>query len=1355
MLQKIARFFGADANERALKSFVEKLEKINRLEAQYEALSDEALRGLTDDFRRRLAQACEGLEDEKERQRVEQETLDALLPEAFAAVREASKRTLGMRHYDVQMIGGMALHSGKIAEMRTGEGKTLVATLPLYLNALTGRGVHLVTVNDYLARRDARWMSPIYHALGMQVGVLQMAGRTENGKKAFLVDPTRISSFEDQHNLRLVDRAEAYAADITYGTNSEYGFDYLRDNLVMRIEERVQRGHFYAIVDEVDNILIDEARTPLIISGPAADDAEWYVRMAQVVKQLRPEDYEVSEKDHQVTLTEVGEAHVEDLLGVELRDPERPEDITPEQARILGYLEQALRAQHLYRKNKEYIVQAGRVVIVDEFTGRLMPGRRWSEGLHQAVEAKEGVRVEPDNVTYATITLQNYFRMYQKLAGMTGTAATEAEEFGKIYKLDVLPIPTNLEFRVSRSDSELVAVDSRDEQGYKVTYYARRDDPQKRPLFWKRKDYPDLVYRTEEAKQRAITTEIVRLNAMGRPQLVGTTSVEHSERLSSRMSAELVRRLMQTLLIRQAWLKKHDRAAAEVAIPELALLNQPLEKLNVADLRPLARQAELASLNPEEETNMQMLLELLQLDAVYAPRLIKILQGGVQHQVLNARKHDEEALIILRAGAYGAVTIATNMAGRGVDIKLGGALPDEVHRDVNRVLRRNGIDPYGMTDEERYQALQQVSADAYGIYAEAVQAFLQHIQQMRQVRALGGLHVIGSERHEARRIDNQLRGRAARQGDPGSSRFYLSLEDDLMRLFGGAQVEALMKRLKIDESMPIESGIVGRVVEQSQHSVEGRNFDIRKHTLEYDDVLNMQRKRIFAQRDRVFTKEDLFEDVAEMLRAELQTRVAQEAKAEEGPWRLLAYLEEIQPPIQTQGVFYPTYTQRLLMQELRAALPERPEPADLYQAFLQLTERVLHAEREHVLRTVQDLLERAEESFDAQLAERLEMLDTFREGLKERAEAEEGPLRPQALLEELSGLVRTPLRLSPEQLRALPEGGAVALDAVRQQVQANLLGVALTRLSGTLLRRISDLDLRPSQLQNLEWADVADTVLRVVEAFYDRRAEQLLGKDGQIAHDLDPLFERLGNAVLDERNWMALLGVAAQGTQMDFDRRTHRRTWRRVARLNYVYLTAQLIGRREEQDLTREIIEHLEQAVQMQRRVWGILEWGRLTQNDVTLGQMEGSLLRQLAEQWGEETLQAHLGDRLNELPEGPRRDMILALGRRLQNEAHRELLLRVISQAWIDYLTQMEALRVQIGMESYAQRDPLVAYKSRASELFNDLLKEIRSGVVAAMMTYRPSRAAAASVERDLAAQDERPAPASPDRSTKKRKRH
>lgn len=1354
MLQKIARFFGADANERALKQFIGLLDKINRLEATYEALSDEELRQLTDTFRQRVQQACAGLEDAKERRLAERAALDELLPEAFAAVREASKRTLGMRHYDVQMIGGMALHSGKIAEMRTGEGKTLVATLPLYLNALTGRGAHLVTVNDYLARRDARWMSPIYHALGMRVGVLQMAARTENGKKGFLVDPTRVSSFEDQHNLRLVDRAEAYAADITYGTNSEYGFDYLRDNLVMHLEERVQRGHAYAIVDEVDNILIDEARTPLIISGPAADEAEWYVKMAQIVRQLHPEDYEVSEKDHQVTLTEVGQSRVEELLGVELGDPERPEDIAPEQARILGYLEKALQAQHLYRKNKEYIVQAGRVVIVDEFTGRLMPGRRWSEGLHQAVEAKEGVRVEPENVTYATITLQNYFRMYDKLAGMTGTAATEAEEFGKIYNLDVLPIPTNLEFRVSRTGADLLAVEMRDEQGYKVTYYTRRDDAQKTPLFWKRKDYPDLVYRTEEAKQRAITTEVVRLNAMGRPQLVGTTSVEHSERLSSRMSAELVRRLMQTLLIRQAWLKKNNRTLTEVAIPELALLNQPLEKLNVADLRPLAKQADLASLNPEEETNVQTLLEVLQLEALYRPRLMKILQAGVQHQVLNARKHDEEALIILRAGAYGAVTIATNMAGRGVDIKLGGALSDDVHRDVNRVLKRNGIEPYGMTDEERYQALQRVSAENYGIYAEAVTAFLQHIQEMRQVRTLGGLHVIGSERHEARRIDNQLRGRAARQGDPGSSRFYLSLEDDLMRLFGGGQVEGLMKRLNIDESMPIESGIVGRVVEQSQHSVEGRNFDIRKHTLEYDDVLNMQRKRIFAQRDRVFSKEDLFDDVDEMLHAELQTRVVQQAKAEEVPWRLLSYLEEVQPPIQTQGLFYPSYLQRLLMNDLRTALPQGADPADLRQAFLTLVENAFHAERDHVLRVVQELLNRAEETFDAQLAERMDALDTFAEGLKDRQEEQ---VRPQALLEELSGLVRTPLRLAPEQLRLLPEGGKPALEAVRQQVRAALLGLALTRLSGTLQRRISDLDLRPTQLQNLDWADVADTVMRVVEGFYDNRAAQLLGSTGQIARDLDPLFERLGPAVMDERNWMALLGVAAQGTQMAFDQRTHRRTWRRVSRLSYVYLAAQLLERTDEKALSAEVISHVERAVEAQRLVWGLFEWGRLTQNEATLGQLEDGLRRTLADSWGDELLQQRLGERLAALPGEARGDVARVLGRRLQNEAYRELLLRVISQAWIDYLTQMEALRVQIGMESYAQRDPLVAYKSRASELFNDLLNEIRSGVVTALFTYRPTRAAAASIEGEEAvpAAVAMDAVQSSERNAKKRKRH
>ena len=477
MFKNLMKFLGGDPNKKELDRLAEEAEKIAVLEPQYEALSNADLRVKTEEFKQRLAEG---------------ETLDDLLVEAFALVREASKRTIGLRHYDIQMIGGMTLHQGKIAEMRTGEGKTLVGTLPVYLNALTGKGVHVVTVNDYLARRDARWMAPIYNLLGLSVGVLQMS-RQAGESIAFLVDLQKESSQEDQHQLRMVPRHEAYMADIVYGTNSEFGFDYLRDNLTMRLEDRVQRGHFYAIIDEVDNILIDEARTPLIISGPAQDESEWYVRTAQVVRQLNPEDYEVEEKDRTATLTEVGEAHVEQLMEMALRDPERPEDITPEQARVLGYLEQGLRAQFLYRRNKDYLVQGGKVIIIDEFTGRLMPGRRWSEGLHQAVEAKEGVKVEPENVTYATITIQNYFRMYEKLAGMTGTAETEAEELYKIYKIDVLPIPSNLEFVANQPTTDLVALDAKDEEGYKYVYYTDKNDTQKHPLFWKRKDYPDQV----------------------------------------------------------------------------------------------------------------------------------------------------------------------------------------------------------------------------------------------------------------------------------------------------------------------------------------------------------------------------------------------------------------------------------------------------------------------------------------------------------------------------------------------------------------------------------------------------------------------------------------------------------------------------------------------------------------------------------------------------------------------------------------------------------------------------------------------------------------------------------------------
>jgi len=472
MFKNIAKAISGDPIQKMLDQYREMVDEINALEPGLQALSDETLKAKTGEFKERLQQG---------------ETVDDLLVEAYAVVREVAIRTVGLRHFDVQLVGGIVLHQGQIAEMKTGEGKTLVATMPIYLNALGEQGVHLVTVNDYLARRDARWMGPVFHFLGLSVGILQEASRTEHGRKAFLYDPDLESVQEDVHQLRLVDRKEAYSADVTYGTNNEFGFDYLRDNMARTLEARSQRGHYFAILDEVDNILIDEARTPLIISGPSHDDPGLYVQMAQVVKQLNAEDFEANEKDRTVALSEIGENHVEQLLKTPIRDPDRPEDITPEQARLLGHLEQALRAEHLFKRNKDYVVQAGRVIIVDEFTGRMMAGRRWSDGLHQAVEAKEGVRVRQENVTYATVTLQNYFRMYEKLAGMTGTAVTEAEEFSKIYDVDVLPLPTNLEFIVMQPGTDLEEIAYSD-NGSNFVYYTRVDDQDQDPVFWRRKD---------------------------------------------------------------------------------------------------------------------------------------------------------------------------------------------------------------------------------------------------------------------------------------------------------------------------------------------------------------------------------------------------------------------------------------------------------------------------------------------------------------------------------------------------------------------------------------------------------------------------------------------------------------------------------------------------------------------------------------------------------------------------------------------------------------------------------------------------------------------------------------------------
>ncbi|HEV7396469.1 MAG TPA: preprotein translocase subunit SecA [Pyrinomonadaceae bacterium] len=684
----LTKVFGS-SNQRYLKSVNHVVQEVNDLEPDVKRLSDDELRARTAVFKQRVQDAVKDAGSKEERKRLEQEILDELLPEAFATVREASVRTTGMRHFDVQLIGGLVLHKGKISEMRTGEGKTLVATLPAYLNALTGRGVHIVTVNDYLASRDAEWMGQIHRFLGLEVGCIQ----------------NDMDDFE---------RQTAYAADITYGTNNEFGFDYLRDNMKFDLTTCVQRDYYHAIVDEVDSILIDEARTPLIISGPSDEATDKYYKADAIIPQLKrgeetPEgqktgEYIVDEKAHTAVLTEDGVDKAEKLLGVgNLYDPSNME--------LLHCVEQALKAHTLYRLDHQYVVQDGEVIIVDDFTGRLMKGRRWSDGLHQAVEAKEGVKIEKENQTLATITLQNYFRLYEKLSGMTGTAETEAAEFHSTYKLDVVAIPTNM------------------------------------PMV--RTDFSDVIYRTLPEKWDAVVEEIKECYEKGQPVLVGTVSVENSELIARRLVRE-----------------------------------------------------------------------------------------SVPHNVLNAKYHEREAEIVAQAGRKSAVTIATNMAGRGTDILLGGN-PDFMAREF---LKGDEVDPDEATEEQWS-----------GAYAQAKRIVE---DEHKEVVELGGLHILGTERHESRRIDNQLRGRAGRQGDPGTSRFFLSLEDDLMRIFAGDKVKALMQRLGMEKGVAIESRMVSKRIESAQKSVEGRNFESRKHLLEYDDVMNKQRETIYGLRRQLMEQPD-------------------------------------------------------------------------------------------------------------------------------------------------------------------------------------------------------------------------------------------------------------------------------------------------------------------------------------------------------------------------------------------------------------------------------------------------------------------------------------------------------------------
>jgi preprotein translocase subunit SecA len=1301
MLKNFVKIFGGDPNKKTIEQFRAIAQHINSLEPQFEALSDEALRAKTDEFRARIAESVgnvDGLE-EKEQFRAYQDALEEILPEAFAIVREASKRTIGLRHFDVQMIGGIALHRGSIAEMRTGEGKTLVATLPIYLNALLGRGIHLVTVNDYLARRDARWMAPIYHMLGLSVGVLQMAAVTENGKKAFIVDFERESPHEDQRHLRMVERTEAYTADVTYGTNAEFGFDYLRDNMTMRLSDRVQRGHHYAIVDEVDNVLIDEARTPLIISGPASGDLQWYGKMAQVVKQLRPEDYELNEKDRNVSITEVGLARVEQLLGMPLMDPDRPEDVTPEQARLRGHLEQALRAQFVFHRNKDYLVQGGKVVIVDEFTGRLMPGRRWSDGLHQAVEAKEGAKIEPENVTYATITLQNYFRMYQKLAGMTGTALTEAEEFSKIYNLEVVPVPANLEYQAFGNNALLTEVKAKDDDGYSYAYFVKREDKEQTPLFYRRKDYPDIIYKTFEAKLRAIVMEIVREHVRGRPLLVGTTSVESSELLSNRLKAEPLRRLMQITLVRRVWMQANNREEDGRLIPELQPFNEPLEKVTPDSLRKFIQPFGITNINPEDPSNLPVVLEILRLEESDINRLKSVLHGGVPHQVLNARKHTEESQIIAGAGAFGAVTIATNMAGRGVDIKLGGELAEEAIAAVNRVLGKAGYEnPFDMTQEERREALKKVDPSNYGIYDAEVKLFLQYFEDMERVKELGGLHVVGSERHEARRIDNQLRGRAARQGDPGSSRFYLSLQDDLMRLQGGSQVSNLMERLRVDDSLPLEVRLVGNIIEQSQHRIEGANFDVRKHLLEYDDVLNKQRAQIYGQRDRIFLKEDLSDNINEMLEEEVKQRVETGLGDEEGPWKLIAWLEQVQPPFMSGERLFPSFGLSLLLKELN-------QSSDLRQSTLDLITHAIDAENAHHLRAIENLIDATEENFQTQLSSREDNLDAYFEGLRDVDDAERP--RPQKMLEDINGLLGMQLRLNGDQLRRLGDDPEDVKDDIRNLVSANLTVLYASRVISAVQNRFGEALAEKFEISN--WEDAADKITEAAENALKRRHERLVGENGQIRNDINNLMPREVN----DTSKLQLLLSLSQGARTDFDQKTHRQIKRVFSRFSYVFLIAQLLEGQQEDQVIEDVLTHLEEAEEALRYAWGQREYARLSANAQRLADF--GVAAKMA--FGEE----RLNETVASLGESDREALVESIGKYALNEVHRQLLLSATTELWVDYLTRIEALRVSIGLEAYAQRDPLVQYKAKASEMFAQLVEDIRGLVISRVFAYQP----------------------------------
>ena len=832
-------------------------------------------------------------------------------------------------------------------------------------------------------------------------------------------------------------------------------------------------------------------------------------------------------------------------------------------------------------------------------------------------------------------------------------------------------------------------------------------------IFYRRKDYPDVIYRTVEAKLRAIAAEIVRYHVMGRPMLVGTTSVESSDRLSGRLKAEPVRRLMQVALVRQTWMQANNLEEDGRLIPELAPFNEPLDKITPDALRKFALTLPspagrgdgvrgLTNINPEDPSNLPVILELLRLDEQYTNRLKSVLQGGVPHQVLNARKHTEESQIIASAGSFGSVTIATNMAGRGVDIKLGGELAEEVIAAVNRVLRKAGYqDPFDMTLEERRQALLKVDPSNYGIYDAEVKLFLQYFEDMERVKELGGLHVIGSERHEARRIDNQLRGRAARQGDPGSSRFYLSLEDDLMRLFGGAQVSGLMERLKVDDSLPLEVRLVSSIIEGSQTRVEGANFDVRKHLLEYDDVLNKQRAQIYSQRDRIFVKEDLHEDVVDMVRAEVNKRVDLGLADEEGPWKLIAWLDQVQPPFMIEDRLFPTFGLSLLL--------ERISSDDLRRSTLDVVANAIEAESTHTLHAIESLIEKTAENLESQVSEREDALDACFQGLRDM---EEKP-RAQKILEEVNSLVRLQLKLNNEQMKMLADDPEDVKEDIQDMVSAQMTAIAAARLIGAIQNRLGEQLPLQSPLPS-DWDELEGIILESARQSLANKKERLVGENGQIARDIDALMP----AEVNDTSILRLLLSLSQGARTVFDQKTHRQVKQVYNRFSYVFYEAQLLDGRKADDLVEDVIEHLEEAEEALQKAWGLGEYTRLNQNATRLAD------------FGPAAKAAFGEERLNEtaagLGESDRGLLVESIGRYVLNEVHRQLLLGAFTELWVDYLTKVEALRVSIGLEAYAQRDPLVQYKAKASEMFQQLLEDVRGLVIGRAFAYQPRRAPA-----------------------------